>query len=177
MPNRGQRVRHVDDIWARKAALLEARLDLRDDAAGSGVRIFVPRVEEFSALIEDASRRADCAVVPADEFDCIVADGPLEFRRKTLGLKAGGLVWPVHGRGARRHRRVRPRPRADFAGRQIAPRQEETDMRDIRCPIEGVTYHPEDRARRYFASGAWERRIVGDALRATAARFARNARR
>lgn len=43
-------------------------------------------------------------------------------------------------------------------------------MRDIRCPIEGVTYHPEDRARRYFASGAWERRTVGDALRATAAR-------
>jgi non-ribosomal peptide synthetase component E (peptide arylation enzyme) len=33
-----------------------------------------------------------------------------------------------------------------------------------------VTYHPEDRARRYFASGAWERRTVGDALRATAAR-------
>ena len=28
-------------------------------------------------------------------------------------------------------------------------------MRDIRCPIEGVIYHPEDRARRYFASGAW----------------------
>ena len=43
-------------------------------------------------------------------------------------------------------------------------------MRDIRCPIEGVIYHPEDRARRYFASGAWERRTVGDALRATAAR-------
>ena len=89
--SRGQRVRHVDDIWARKAALLEARLDLRDDAAGSGVRIFVPRVEEFSALIEDASRRADCAVLPADEFDCIVADAPLEFRRKTLGLKPA--VW------------------------------------------------------------------------------------
>lgn len=49
-------------------------------------------------------------------------------------------------------------------------------MRDIRCPIEGVIYHPEDRARRYFASGAWERRTVGDALRATAA-VARNARR
>ncbi|MBP6705766.1 MAG: VOC family protein [Achromobacter sp.] len=89
--SRGQRVRHVDDIWARKAALLEARLDAQDEAAGSGVRIFVPRVEEFSALIEDASRRADCAVVPADEFDCIVADGPLEFRRKTLGLKPA--VW------------------------------------------------------------------------------------
>lgn len=43
-------------------------------------------------------------------------------------------------------------------------------MRDIRNPIEGVTYHPEDRARRYFASGAWERRSVGDALRATARR-------
>ena len=52
---------------------------------------FVPRVEEFSALIEDASRRADCAVLPADEFDCIVADAPLEFRRKTLGLKPA--VW------------------------------------------------------------------------------------
>ena len=38
-----------------------------------------------------ASRRDDCAVVPYDEFDCIVADGPLEFRRKTLGLKPA--VW------------------------------------------------------------------------------------
>ena len=89
--SQGQRVRQVDDIWARKAALLEARLDAQDEAAGSGVRIFVPRVEEFSALIEDASRRSDCAVLPADEFDCIVADGPLEFRRKTLGLKPA--VW------------------------------------------------------------------------------------
>ncbi|MFP3802450.1 VOC family protein, partial [Paraburkholderia sp. SIMBA_027] len=26
-----------------------------------------------------------------DEFDCIVADGPLEFQRKTLGLKPA--VW------------------------------------------------------------------------------------
>ncbi|MFY4256680.1 AMP-binding protein [Achromobacter xylosoxidans] len=43
-------------------------------------------------------------------------------------------------------------------------------MRDLRNPIEGVIYHPEDRARRYFASGAWERRSVGDALRATARR-------
>lgn len=43
-------------------------------------------------------------------------------------------------------------------------------MRDLHNPIEGVIYHPEDRAQRYFASGAWERRTVGDALRATARR-------
>lgn len=88
---RGQRIRHVDDIWARKAALLEARSAPAGGPVQSGVRIFVPRVAEFSSLIEDASQRSDCAVVPADEFDCIVAEGPLEFRRKALGLKPA--VW------------------------------------------------------------------------------------
>ncbi|WP_028352828.1 AMP-binding protein [Bordetella petrii] len=43
-------------------------------------------------------------------------------------------------------------------------------MRDIHNPIEGVVYHPEERARGYFASGAWQRLTVGDALRATARR-------
>ncbi|WP_447919567.1 AMP-binding protein [Achromobacter aegrifaciens] len=43
-------------------------------------------------------------------------------------------------------------------------------MRDIRHPIEGVIYHHPERARQYFASGAWEQSTVGAALHATALR-------
>jgi non-ribosomal peptide synthetase component E (peptide arylation enzyme) len=43
-------------------------------------------------------------------------------------------------------------------------------MRDIRHPIEGVIYHHPERARQYFASGAWEPSTVGAALHATAQR-------
>lgn len=43
-------------------------------------------------------------------------------------------------------------------------------MRNIRYPIEGVIYHPEERAHGYFASGAWRPLTVGQALRATAQR-------
>ncbi|AVG39126.1 VOC family protein [Achromobacter insolitus] len=87
----GGRIQHIDDIWSRKAALLEERLELTDDAGGSRVRIFVPRVEEFSSLVQDASARENCTVVPGEHFDCIVADGTVEFQRKTLGLKPA--VW------------------------------------------------------------------------------------
>ncbi|CAM3785197.1 VOC domain-containing protein [Bordetella sputigena] len=86
----GERVRHIDQIWARKAALVENSL-----AAGKGgqrgVRIFVPRVEEFSSLVRDAEQRDDCAVLRGDQYDCIQCDGPLEFQRKRLGLKPA--VW------------------------------------------------------------------------------------
>lgn len=43
-------------------------------------------------------------------------------------------------------------------------------MSDIRYPIEGVIYHRPERARQYFASGAWQRTTVGAALHATAVR-------
>lgn len=86
----GSRIQHIDDIWARKAALLEQRLDMADGAQPQ-VRIFVPRVEEFASLVQDASGRENCTVVPSEHFDCIVADGPVEFQRKALGLKPA--VW------------------------------------------------------------------------------------
>ncbi len=44
-------------------------------------------------------------------------------------------------------------------------------MQDIRHPIEGVIYHPAERAASYLDSGAWMRSSVGDALRATARRL------
>lgn len=43
-------------------------------------------------------------------------------------------------------------------------------MRDIKFPIEGVTYHSEERARAYFESGAWRAQTVGQVLRDTATR-------
>ncbi|PQZ61914.1 glyoxalase [Achromobacter sp. MYb9] len=86
----GTRISHIDGIWARKAALVEA-LQSDHDGKRPGVRIFVPRVEEFAPLVRDAEQRDDCAVVQGEYFDCIQGDAPLEFRRKTLGLKPA--VW------------------------------------------------------------------------------------
>lgn len=95
---RGRRVTAVDEVWARKAELLDAQVG----AAGAGVRIYVPRVEEFASIVNDAAARADCRVVEADGWQRIEADGPIEFRRKALGLKPavwyGLFTGGVHGR-------------------------------------------------------------------------------
>lgn len=94
----GKRVTAVDEIWSRKAALL----DERDGLRGAGVRIYVPKVDEFAAVVEDAAARSDCRVVPRDGYDCIEASGPIEFHRKALGLKPavwyGLFTGGVHGR-------------------------------------------------------------------------------
>lgn len=86
----GLRVSQVDHIWARKAALLTSAEGVGSKQL-SGVRIFVPRVEEFSALVRNAESRPECEVQAGEFFDCIQSTGPLEFRRKTLGLKPA--VW------------------------------------------------------------------------------------
>ena len=44
-------------------------------------------------------------------------------------------------------------------------------MQTIQNPLEGITYLDERRAAGYLASGAWKDATIGDALRATAARF------
>ena len=93
----GRRLTAIDDVWARKAELLDARRG----AAGAGVRIYVPRVDEFASIVTDAAGRPDCRVVAADGYDLIEADGPVEFRRRTLGLKPavwyGLFTGGVHG--------------------------------------------------------------------------------
>jgi hypothetical protein len=83
----GKRVTAVDDIWAGKARLLDAGHPSR----GQGVGIYVPRLDEFSALVKDAAARPECTVTALDGYDLIEADGPVEFRRKVLGLKPA--VW------------------------------------------------------------------------------------
>ena len=94
----GRRVTAVDEIWSRKAALL----DRRDGRNAAGVRIYVPQVDEFAAIVKDAVGRADCRVVSQGGYDCIEADGPIEFRRTALGLKPavwyGLFTGGVHGR-------------------------------------------------------------------------------
>ena len=94
----GKRVTAVDEIWQRKAALL----DQRDGGSTPGLRIYVPKVDEFAALVKDAAGRRDCRVVSRDGYDCIEADGTLEFRRQALGLKPaiwyGLFTGGVHGR-------------------------------------------------------------------------------
>lgn len=83
----GRRVKAVDEVWAGKAGLLDAG----HNATGQGVGIYVPRLEEFSALVKDAAARPGCRVTALDGYDLIEAQTPIEFQRKTLGLKPA--VW------------------------------------------------------------------------------------
>ena len=86
----GRRVTAIDEIWSGKARLLDA-INARDAHAAPGVGIYVPAVGEFSALVKDASGRAECRVMRLGDHDLIECDGPIEFRRKALGLKPA--VW------------------------------------------------------------------------------------
>jgi len=94
----GRRVTAIDEIWWRKAALL----DNRNGRNGGGLRIYVPKVDEFAALVKAAAARGECRVHSSEGYDCIEADGPIEFRRKALDLKPavwyGLFTGGVHGR-------------------------------------------------------------------------------
>jgi catechol 2,3-dioxygenase-like lactoylglutathione lyase family enzyme len=96
--NAGRRLAAIDEVWSRKAVLL----DERDGRSGSGVRIYVPKVDEFSVLVTDAAARAECRVHSSAGYDCIETDAPIEFQRKALGLKPavwyGLFTGGVHGR-------------------------------------------------------------------------------
>ena len=83
----GQRVTKIDDIWSGKAGLL----DRRNARRGGGVGIYVPAVDEFSAIVKEASSRANCRIARLGDYDLIESDEPVEFRRKALGLKPA--VW------------------------------------------------------------------------------------
>jgi catechol 2,3-dioxygenase-like lactoylglutathione lyase family enzyme len=99
----GRRIVSVDEIWSRKAALVDR--EAVGTAAGSGeapVSIFVPRVDEFAAMVRDAQDRDDCQVVALENYDRIDAAGAIQFHRRTLGLKPavwyGLFTGGVHGR-------------------------------------------------------------------------------
>jgi len=85
----GKRVVAVDDVWSRKAELLDAHLE--PSTAHAPVSIYVPKVDEFAAIVMNAKSRDDCRVVSLAGYDRIDADGPVEFQRKSLGLKPA--VW------------------------------------------------------------------------------------
>ena len=82
-----RRVTGVDEIWSRKAALLNER----EQISGTGVRIYVPHLEEFASIVQDAARRKDCQVVRCGSYDRIESDGPIEFHRGELALKPA--IW------------------------------------------------------------------------------------
>jgi catechol 2,3-dioxygenase-like lactoylglutathione lyase family enzyme len=83
----GRRVLNIDEFWLRKAELLNER----EHVNGSGVRIYVPHLDEFSSIVQDAEKRDDCRVVRRGAYHCIEADKAIEFRRKELALKPA--VW------------------------------------------------------------------------------------
>ena len=82
---------HIDDIWSGKARLLDARRKTAGASIAAGIGIYVPRLQEFSALVKDAAARGDCTVTQEGDYDLIESADPVEFRRKTLGLKPA--VW------------------------------------------------------------------------------------
>lgn len=58
----------------------------------SAIRIFVPDVPEFAALVRAAKQREGCRVSrPLPQYTLIESAQPLEFSRKELGLKPA--VW------------------------------------------------------------------------------------
>jgi catechol 2,3-dioxygenase-like lactoylglutathione lyase family enzyme len=80
----GRRVTRIDEVWARKAALLDRERD-------AGVRILVPQVEEFASLVQAARTRSACRVSTVPGYHVIEAEEPVEFGRRELGLKPA--VW------------------------------------------------------------------------------------
>lgn len=82
----GERLTRIDDIWSRKASLIQA------DNPGhrAPVELYVPSVPEFASLVS-AARAAGCRVTEGATHDVIAADGPVEFGRRELGLKPA--VW------------------------------------------------------------------------------------
>jgi hypothetical protein len=56
------------------------------------IRVFVPNVPEFAALVEAAAGKPSCRIsAPLPEYRLIESHEPIEFRRKELGLKPA--VW------------------------------------------------------------------------------------
>ncbi|MBL0420707.1 VOC family protein [Ramlibacter sp. AW1] len=92
--SQGRRVRHIDEVWARKASLLSS-------AGRAPLRIHVPAVPEFAALVEAARGRPGCRVTPGPTHHLIESEQPLEFGRRELGLKPavwwGLFTGGVHG--------------------------------------------------------------------------------
>jgi catechol 2,3-dioxygenase-like lactoylglutathione lyase family enzyme len=87
----GKRVTRIDDVWSKKARLLEAQ-DHASAASAPVVRIFVPNVEEFSALIDAARERPECRIQPAGKhYQVVESNDVVEFRRKALKLKPA--IW------------------------------------------------------------------------------------
>ncbi len=87
----GARLTSIDDVWNRKAKLLEAQIEGQSPSAPV-VRIFVPNVEEFSAVIDAARARPECRVgTPLANYQMVESEEVLEFRRKELKLKPA--IW------------------------------------------------------------------------------------
>jgi catechol 2,3-dioxygenase-like lactoylglutathione lyase family enzyme len=87
----GSPVTKIDSIWNRKAQLLTVRAgDAR--LSDATLRLFVPAVPEFAAIVTAAHQRPSCKVTaPIAGYHVIEASEPLEFTRKELGLKPA--VW------------------------------------------------------------------------------------
>jgi catechol 2,3-dioxygenase-like lactoylglutathione lyase family enzyme len=87
----GSRVTKIDSIWTRKAQLLTVHAG--DTRLNNAIlRLFVPDLPEFAAIVTVANQQPSCKVTaPIAGYHVIEANEPLEFTRKELGLKPA--VW------------------------------------------------------------------------------------
>lgn len=95
---KGQLLTDIDVVWNQKAQLVGQH----EQVEIAAVRVFVPRVDEFSSLIRSAEQHPDCKILAGKDYDMIQASGPIEFERKALGLKPalwyGMFTGGLHGR-------------------------------------------------------------------------------
>lgn len=89
----GKRLSCIDDVWAAKANMLDKKAPSPKNfgASGKTLGIYVPRVEEFSSLLQNAALRDDCRFSVVGNYDLIEAEVTLQFDRRALGLKPA--VW------------------------------------------------------------------------------------
>ncbi|MBN9427642.1 MAG: VOC family protein [Burkholderiales bacterium] len=73
----------IDDVWREKGRMLSRTAPPLADGA---VRVFVPRVQEFAPLLDAARGLAHCKIFNQAAYDLIETKGPLEFRRRELGM-------------------------------------------------------------------------------------------
>jgi catechol 2,3-dioxygenase-like lactoylglutathione lyase family enzyme len=85
----GGALTRIDDVWRRKAELVDARAGL---ASAAPVRLLVPAVAEFAGLVAAARTLPQARVSgPRDGYYAVEADTALEFHRRELQLKPA--VW------------------------------------------------------------------------------------
>lgn len=81
----GRTVGSIDQVWNRKGEIQRRRLNLADKA--DVVRLYVPKLAEFSALAERCRTLEDVSVTEVEDYWVVESTNLLRLSRKELGMK------------------------------------------------------------------------------------------